>query len=110
MKKKKIFLIILLFTILLISFIIFKILNKNPLIDKWEGKGNTIYEFKTGGKGVMSVPLSDYEFTYKVSDNSLEIDYKSKKADDAKYKYSIKKDKLTLKGSRGTFMFTKKDK
>lgn len=96
--------------ILIIIFIILCANNKEndkKLLGSWSTKGNTIYEFEKKGKGKMIVPLKEYNFTYKIEDNKLYIDYEDESANDAEYEYTIEKNKLTINGERGTFKLTK---
>ena len=108
MKKFIGFIIIVIVVILL--FLLFNKNKSNDLLGSWVSEGGTIYEFNKNGKGVMIVPLSEYVFKYKIKDNILNIDYVDDKASDTKYTYVVKKDKLTLKGEKGKFTFTKKKK
>ena len=110
-KNKKILIpiacvIIMLVILITILFISNKGKDKN-LLGTWSTKGNTIYEFEKKGKGKMIVPLKEYVFTYKIEDNKLYIDYEDESANDAEYEYTIEKNKLTIKGERGTFKLTK---
>ena len=110
-KNKKILIPVILVAIILIVILIISLSNnkktKEELLGSWSTKGNTIYEFEKKGKGKMIVPLKEYNFTYKIEDNKLYIDYEDESANDAEYEYTIEKNKLTIKGERGTFKLTK---
>ena len=109
--KKILILAILVAIVLLVLLVVLLFGNKKPekeLLGSWSTEGGTIYEFQKKGQGVMIVPLKDYKFTYKIKDDKLYIDYEDEKANDAEYEYTIEKNKLTIKGERGTFKLTKK--
>jgi len=109
-KNKNIALIILIIiTLVLIIILLFKLKpNKNKIIGTWTTDGVTIYEFKKHNKGILTLPLSSYKFTYKIDDDKLFIDFENENSADSQYNYSIDNGKLTLKGDKGTFIFTKK--
>lgn len=82
------------------------------LIGTWTTDGITIYEFKTDGIGALKLPLSEYEFSYKIEGNNLFIDYKNEKSIDSSYEISFENKKLILKGinkTSGTYTFTKNE-
>lgn len=108
MKKVKVILIIV--SLLIISLpLIYKYgKSKNELLGTWVSDGGTIYKFNKANTGYMKTSLSKYDFTYKIKDNVISIDFKEEKAIDTDYEYNCKKDKCTLKSDRGTFTFTKK--
>jgi len=112
LNKKKLIISIILIVIIIISLLlIFKLKSKkNPFLGSWVSEGGTIYEFKENNEGVMTVPLSDYKFTYEIKDNILEVDFENDKATDTNYKYSFEKNKnkCVLTSDRGIFVFTKK--
>jgi len=121
MKKKssKIILIICIFiAIIASSVIIIKVirninknnLKENSLIGLWTTDGVTIYEFKDNGKGMLKLPLSEYEYSYKIDGNKLHIDFESEETTDSDYEYYFENDNLILKGfyrTRGTYIFHK---
>lgn len=98
MQKKLI--ITILITIILIGGGIFaftRINKTDKLAGLWNVDGNTKYEFDGKGKGKIIVPNSEFEFTYKIEDNVVSIDFKSKDSTDTKYEFKISKDNLELK-------------
>lgn len=121
MKKKssKIILIICIFiAIIASSVIIIKVirnikknnLKENSLIGLWTTDRVTIYEFKDNGKGMLKLPLSEYEYSYKIDGNKLHIDFESEETTDSDYEYYFENDNLILKGfyrTRGTYIFHK---
>ena len=78
---------------------------KDTLIGKWTTDGNTVYQFDEDNTGALIVPLSNYEFSYKINGDKLSIDFKNEKSEDSTYTYSLKDGKLILKGKNGTFKF-----
>ena len=104
--KKISLIIILIIIIAIILFIIFK-KDKDKLIGSWTTDGVTIYEFNNDNTGYLKVSLGKHEFTYKIEDDKLFIDFKNEKSTDSEYTYSFKDGKLILKGRNGTFTFTK---
>ena len=99
--------IITLIIICLIFLVIKHKLFENKFVGTWTSEGGTIYEFKNKSEGIMKTSISEYEFTYKIKDSILSIDFKEKKAIDTDYEYSCKKNKCTFKSDRGTFIFKK---
>ena len=108
-KSVKIFLILVLFVIVvaICCKLTFKEKEvvKDSLIGKWTTDGNTIYQFDKDNIGSLIVPLSNYEFSYKIDGDKLFIDFKNEKSEDSTYTYSLEDNKLTLKGKIGTFIF-----
>lgn len=115
MQKKIIRSILLIFIVVIILIIlkaiIFKPKNESKLeiYGTWTTDGVTVYKFNKNRTGALILPLNKYEFTYKIEDDNLEIDFKSKKAKDAKYKYYFEKKQLVLEGENGKFTFIRKD-
>ena len=83
--------------------------NQNNFIGSWTNDGITVYKFNKDNTGELIVSLTEYEFTYKIEDKTLYIDFENEKSTDSQYSYSFEKDKLILKGDNGTFTFTKKN-
>lgn len=98
--KKKIFLIIIFFIVLIGSLFTFKLINKNKtddLIGLWDIDGNTKYEFDGKGNGKIIVPLANYEFTYTIEkENIIIVDFKDEKSRDTKYEYKVTNETLEL--------------
>ena len=119
MKKKISILLLIIYSFIAIiasSFIIMIItrnnnnFKENSLIGLWTTDGVTIYEFKDNGKGILKLPLSEYEFSYKIDENKLHIDFESEETTDSDYEYYFENDNLILKGfnrTRGTYYFYK---
>ena len=78
--------------------------DKTTQLDAFYGLWNiddvTKYEFDGKGRGKMLLPESglEYEFSYKIVDNEILIDFDSEEAKDFKYKYSIEENKIQLEG------------
>lgn len=78
--------------------------DKTTQLDAFYGLWNiddvTKYEFDGKGRGKMLLPESglEYEFSYKIEDNEILIDFDSEEAKDFKYKYSIAGNKIQLEG------------
>ena len=110
--KKKIIIMIILIVISLVTLIalIFG-LKKSPkgnLIGTWTTDGVTIYEFNKNNTGKLIVSVGEYAFSYKIKDDTLEIDFENEKSTDSKYTYSFDNEKLILEGDNGTFTFVRK--
>ena len=106
--------ILLIISIIAILFLIFVIIKKpeekeksKTIIGTWTTDGVTNYQFNKNGTGILIVPLSEYEFTYKMEDDSLLIDFKNEKSTDSKYKFYFEDEKLILEGTNGKFTFKK---
>lgn len=115
MKKKKrlkkevvIGLIIVSSITLLISLKMINKNSKNTFIGSWISEGGIIYEFKRNNSGIMKTSLSEYKFTYKISDKMLSIDFENEKSEDSEYEYNFKNKRLILSNEKGIFTFTKK--
>lgn len=115
MKKKKrlkkevaIGIIIVSIITLMISSIMLIKNSKNTFIGTWISEGGTIYKFKRNNSGIMKTSLSEYKFTYKVSDKIISIDFEDEKNIDTNYEYFFEKNKCIMKSDRGSFTFTKK--
>lgn len=113
--QKKIIRSILIISIVIIILIILKAIlfkqkddSKLEIYGTWTTDGVTTYKFNKNKTGALILPLNKYEFTYKIKDDNLEIDFKSKKAKDAKYKYYFEKKQLVLEGENGKFIFIRK--
>ena len=81
---------------------------KGKLIGTWTTDGVTIYEFNRNNTGKLIVSVGEFSFTYKIKDNTLEIDFENEKSTDSKYTYQFDNNKLILDGDNGTFTFTRK--
>lgn len=113
-KKKNIiislcFVIFLVILFLSVHFILINKSKDSKIIGTWTTDGNTIYEFKKGGIGTLILPLSKYKFAYEIEEDKISIDFENNELIDSEYTFSFDNNRLILKGSRGTFTFTKKD-
>lgn len=72
------------------------------LAGKWDVDGTTYYEFDGDGAGTMILPNTTYEFSYKVKDDQLQIDYEDVSLTDGTYTFTVEDSKLTLIGGEGT--------
>lgn len=102
-KKSKMFLSIIIIIILITIFIInkekiFMNFGSNKIRGTWTTDGVTIYKFDNNGKGSLITSLSKYDFSYKINDNKIYIDFENEKAIDSSFEFSIKEDTLTIKG------------
>ena len=82
--------------------------DKDSIVGTWTTDGVTVYQFNKNNTGLLIVSLKEYEFTYKIKDDTLEIDFKNERSTDSKYTYTFEDNKLILKGDNGTFTFIKK--
>ena len=76
--------------------------SSNALAGKWDVDGTTFYEFAGDGKGALILPSKTYDFTYKIDNDQLHIDYVSESVHDGSYTFKIDGNKLTLIGGEGT--------
>lgn len=92
--------------IILILLLIFRG-NKYSIVGKWTTERGTIYQFNNDNSGVMSIPIADYPFTYKINDNKIFIDFENENSVDTEFEFSFDGDKLLLTSKNGTFTFTR---
>lgn len=76
--------------------------SSDALAGKWDVDGTTFYEFDGDGKGALILPSKTYDFTYKIDNDQLHIDYVSESVHDGSYTFKINGNKLTLIGGEGT--------
>ncbi len=108
MSKKKIIIISIILVIAIILFFIVKsINNSNKLIGLWDVDGNTKYQFDDNGHGKIIVPNSKYEFTYKINDNILSIDFINENSTDTSYEFKVSEDELELKDVNEPYIILK---
>lgn len=89
------------------AIIIFKVCQKNgdPSVLKgvWYYDQYTEYEFDGCGKGCMCIDGSEhFEFDYKISGDTVKVDFLLNYVTDCEYKFTVKNDDLTLIGGEGT--------
>ena len=92
--------------IILILLLIFRG-NKDSIVGKWTTERGTIYQFNNDNSGVMSIPIADYPFTYKINDNKIFVDFENESSVDTEFEFSFDGDKLLLTSKNGTFTFTR---
>ncbi len=112
MKKKIIIMIILILILIFVITILMlggKPTSKKSIVGTWTTDGVTIYEFNRNKTGKLIVSVGEYPFTYKISGDTLEIDFENEKSTDSKYTYKFDDNKLILEGDNGTFTFIKKE-
>ncbi len=87
--------------------------DNNPIQGKWDMDGVTVYEFGDSGRGSLILPSAQYDFTYKISDDDLQILFEYEGAKDAKYSFKVEGDTLTLIGgnetTKGTYKLSRID-
>ena len=76
--------------------------GSDVLAGKWDVDGTTFYEFDGDGKGALILPSKTYDFTYKIDNDQIHIDYKNESVHDGSYTFTVVNDKLTLVGGAGT--------
>ena len=94
---------LLFFSAALIAFIIVVVLIVNdragrtdPLCGKWDLDGTTVYVFDGKGSGALELPKANYEFRYKISGNTVSIDFADDRVRDISYEFTVDADKLTI--------------
>ncbi len=116
LKKKSIIILLAILILIMLAIFMPSVIKKNKtnnpkrtIIGTWTTDGVTKYRFDKNNKGALIVSLGEYEFTYKIEDDKLDIDFKNERATDAKYTYKFEEDILILDGENGTFTFKKYD-
>ena len=111
LKTKNILILLIILILIMLAIFMPSIIKKNTnnpkktIIGTWTTDGVTKYRFDKNNKGALIVSLGEYEFTYKIEDDKLDIDFKNERAKDAKYTYTFEDDKLILEGENGKFTF-----
>ena len=80
----------------------------SEILGTWTTDGYTVYEFNENGNGKLIIPIADYEFSYRIEENKIYIDFKNENSTDSDYEYSFEDGKLILNQTTGTYEFTKK--
>ena len=94
---------VLIVVVLIAIFLLFALLRpSDPLTGRWNMDEVTSYEFYSGGKGMLMLPTTEYEFSYTVSERVLNIDFTYEGAKDAQYSFTVEGDTLTLEGGSDT--------
>ncbi len=69
----------------------------------WRYDEQTVYEFDGKGSGCMLIDGTDhYEFSYQIEDGVLKIDYSLDYVTDCEYSFKVSDNTLTLIGGNGT--------
>ena len=76
--------------------------SSDVLVSKWDVDGTIFYEFDGDGKGALILPSKTYDFTYKIDNDQIHIDYENESVHDGSYTFKIDGNKLTLIGGEGT--------
>ena len=100
-------------SIIFISRTINNVKQYNKILGSWTTDGYTVYEFYEKNKGALVLPIATYDFTYKIEENRVYIDFQNEKSIDSDYEFSFKNEKMILKGinkTSGTYTFTKNEK
>ena len=95
-------LLIFIIIVIILIFAVKMLFIKDKLTGSWTTDGNTVYTFDGKGEGYLTTSISKYKFTYKIKRNVVYIDFKVEKANDSDYEFSVKNNKLTLKGINKT--------
>ena len=117
-KKSSSLIIIIAIVLVLIAIIVFLKLDKNKESSKNKETSNyngdsligtflyeendTKYVFKEDGTGSMSSGNYNFEYTYKVEGDTLNIDFSKDEVQDAKYSFELKDGILKLISKEGT--------
>lgn len=107
-KKFKIGILILVIILIVIFVVAINIYNKKSMENQDILKGtfvynnNVKYEFNEKGKGAMYDGDTKYEYTYKIDDKKVTMDFKDEIIHDATYTFNLEDDILTLIGGEGT--------
>ena len=74
----------------------------------WSYDEVTIYTFDDEGHGSLVLPLGNYEFSYVLEDDVLQLDFVDESIIDRRYNYSIAEDELILTDGDGViYKFTR---
>ncbi len=102
---------------ILVTLVVFAVFlsshDNNPIQGKWNMDGVTVYEFRDSGRGSLILPSAQYDFTYEISEDKLQIFFEYEGAKDAEYSFKIEDDILTLIGgnetTQGTYILFRVD-
>ena len=99
-------------TVALIAGIVALSHKRQSLVGTWVYDEYTQYVFEKDGNGCLEVDDTHYEYTYRISKNTLILDFSEDIVRDCAYRFSIHKNELTLIGGEntdgGTYQRTKK--
>lgn len=100
-QQKVLIIIVLVFLVILLIGLLL-CLRISPLVGTWYMDEVTAYRFEKNGKGALVLPSAEYEFTYKVDEEMLYIDFAHEGAKNAQYFFSVSGNTLTLNGGNAT--------
>ena len=72
------------------------------LLGTYSYEGDTKYKFDKNGRGYLSVGKDKYNYSYKIEDSKLIIDFDDEHVHDATYSYQLDNNSLKLVGEEGT--------
>ncbi len=113
LKRKTNIIIVVVITIIILVYGYLLLTNKsnNEFIGFWTIDDYTNYEFLENDKGNLVLPHKKMEFTYKIKDNTICIDFKDENAIDKCYEYKFEGKELIIKDSNNNvFNLKKKNK
>ena len=113
LKRKTLIISVVVITIVIIISGCLLLTNKgnNEIIGFWTIDGYTNYEFLEHDKGNLVLPHKKIEFTYKIKDNTICIDFKDENAIDKCYEYNFEGKELIIRDSNNNvFNLKKKNK
>lgn len=110
LKRKTIIIIVVVITIIILVYGYLLLTNKsnNEIIGFWTIDDYTNYEFLENDKGNLVLPHKKMEFTYKIKDNTICIDFKDENAIDKCYEYKFEGKELIIKDSNNNVFNLKK--
>lgn len=84
---------------------------KPKILGRWNLDGTTVYEFNKHGKGALVLMTAQYDFTYKIEDDVIYIDFIDERALDSRYTFKVNGTMLFMTGgpgdSRGEFILNR---
>jgi len=104
-RNKKMFLIVIILLVIIvatISIFVFGGSSNSELLGVWRYDQYTEYEFSEKGQGCLCVDDVHYEYRYKVSGNTIKLDFVDDVVRDCEYTFSVEGKSLTLIGGEGT--------
>ena len=110
LKRKTIIIIAVVIAIIMLvsGYLLLSSKGKNKIIGFWTIDGYTSYEFLENNKGNLVLPHKTMEFTYKIKDDKIFIDFKDEKAIDKSYEYNFNGKDLIIKDSNNNVFDLKK--
>lgn len=108
LKRKTIIVAFVVITIIIIGYLLLINKNNNKIIGFWTLDGYTNYEFLENNKGNLVLPHKKMEFTYKIKDNTICIDFKDENAIDKCYEYNFDGKELIIRDNENNIFNLKK--